>query len=115
MALRLTPAQQKKKILAILANTDNISEACKAARCTRNQFNEMCASGFISKVELLDAHLSYGDRLLSRLNEAALDGMEVPVISHGKASIGADGKPLTRREYDMTLLRVAVERYLTSL
>jgi hypothetical protein len=110
MGRRLTQAQQKAKLLAVLAKTDNVSEACQAAKITKDVYRTLVASGSITPIELQDAKDSYTDRVLSRMNNVGLDGIDKPVVRYNKVQTNADGTPLMEKQYDLTALRMLGER-----
>lgn len=110
MARRLTPTQQKQKVLGELAKTDSISAACTSAKITRSQYREMVASGYITEQELTDSKDDYIDRVLGIANKAALDGIPTPVVRYGKVVKREDGTEVTEMKTDVASLRFLMQR-----
>src|SRR5271155_2305059 len=50
-----------------------------------------------------------GDEILAKAQDLALEGVEEPIISRGQPVYDKDGKMLTRRRYDRTLLRKLID------
>jgi len=50
-----------------------------------------------------------GDEILAKAQDLALEGIEEPIISRGQPVYDKDGKMLTRKRYDRTLLRKLID------
>ena len=52
-----------------------------------------------------------GDEILAKAQDLALEGVEEPIISRGQPVYDKDGKMLTRKRYDRTLLRKLIDLF----
>ena len=52
-----------------------------------------------------------GDEILAKAQDFALEGIEEPIISRGQPVYDKDGKMLTRKRYDRTLLRKLIDLF----
>lgn len=115
MPRKLSETQQKRIILRVLAESDNLSQALKSAKLTRAQYRAMLASNLISEQELNDCKAEYGDRVLAAMNEMALHPPLVPLLSYGKPVLDDNGKPILYRNRDLNSLKALAERLQNSL
>ncbi len=73
----------------------------------------MVASGFITPGELQEAHLTYEDIWLAKMNEVGLHGVRKPVIRYNKPVLDASGEQIYEFQVDISTLRGLGERLLS--
>lgn len=110
MARKLRIDQQKKRILATLAESDNLTQACAYAQCTKAQYRAMCAENVITSQELADAKAAYADRVLEAANKAALEAPLVPLVRYKTVVRDVNGQPIMQQNIDVNALRFLIER-----